>query len=346
VPHIVTALCALLLVLWPAAAVHAHEKWFVEHPEAFPLQLDRAAVQRSAAAFATGAAGIGAAFVLERLWNRRRRRPSVGAPDLAKSKADLMRLLAWMPVILAFHAAAPLIVSGVQRELFVPNLALPRTFFGGAVALAEIVVALGFVYGVLTRPAALVLVALFPVGMLVFGPVEIMEHVHLMGIALFFFIMGRGLYSFDGLTDVPRPRVRRWIPHAVPALRLLAGLSIVWVGFTEKLWNVPLGLAFLERHPLNFMPSLGFREFSDADFVIAAGMTEVAMGMIIASGLVTRLVIVAAWVPFNLSLPFLGWVELVGHLPIYGIMAVLLLWGGKRDVRGYVREMEAAAEAG
>ena len=36
----------------------------------------------------------------------------------------------------------------------------------------------------------------------------------------------------------------------------------------------------------------------------------------------------AAWVPTNLSLSYFNWnaAELVGHLPIYGAMAVLLVW--------------------
>jgi hypothetical protein len=42
--------------------------------------------------------------------------------------------------------------------------------------------------------------------------------------------------------------------------------------------------------------------------------------------------ILLLWVPFNLTLPFLGWRELIGHLPIYGVMALLLIWG-KVEVR-------------
>jgi hypothetical protein len=45
------------------------------------------------------------------------------------------------------------------------------------------------------------------------------------------------------------------------------------------------------------------------------------------SGAYVRLVIIVTLVPFNLSLPFLWWRELVGHLPTYGILALLLLWG-------------------
>ena len=33
-----------------------------------------------------------------------------------------------------------------------------------------------------------------------------------------------------------------------------------------------------------------------------------------------------AWLPFNLTLTIFDWVELVGHLPFYGALAVLLIW--------------------
>lgn len=315
----------------------AHEKWFVD-PAAYPLQLDAAAAARTGAAVVVAVAGVALAWAGER-WSRGRRRTAAPA-RVARSQAELARLFAWMPLILAVHAAVPLVVAGVQRQLFVPNLPLPRSFLGGVVGLAEIVVALGFVYGILTRAAALLLAALFPVGVALFGLAPVLEHLVLLGIALFLFVVGRGPYSFDGLARVPRPAVRRLLPLAVPGLRVLTGLSIAWLGFTEKLWNVPLGVAFLAEHPFNFMPAMGFPQFSDADFVVAAGIVEVTIGALIASGFLTRLVIVGAWVPFNLTLPFLGWVELVGHLPVYGAMAVLLLWGGGRDLAPYLATLD------
>jgi hypothetical protein len=48
------------------------------------------------------------------------------------------------------------------------------------------------------------------------------------------------------------------------------------------------------------------------------------------TGTYVRLMIIVTLIPFNLSLPFFGWRELVGHLPTYGILALLLLWGDER----------------
>ena len=63
-----------------------------------------------------------------------------------------------------------------------------------------------------------------------------------------------------------------------------------------------------------------------------------SIGMLLISGAFVRLMTLILWVPFNLTLPFLGWRELVGHLPIYGIMGLLVIWGeeGKQTQDAFV----------
>jgi hypothetical protein len=36
--------------------------------------------------------------------------------------------------------------------------------------------------------------------------------------------------------------------------------------------------------------------------------------------------IATAWSVINMTLTVFNWVELLGHLPLYGVMAVLLIW--------------------
>ncbi len=127
----------------------------------------------------------------------------------------------------------------------------------------------------------------------------------------------------------------------MPALRVLTGFAIVVLGFTEKLWNRELALAFLETHPFNFTTTLPV-SLSDEHFILAAGLVEVSVGALIISGLWTRTVVLLASLPFNLTLPFFGWPELVGHLPTYGTFVVLLIWGAGQDLTPYLRSVEAA----
>jgi hypothetical protein len=59
---------------------------------------------------------------------------------------------------------------------------------------------------------------------------------------------------------------------------------------------------------------------------------ELAIGLLLVFGVFVRETIIVAWLPFNLTLTVFNWVELVGHLPFYGIMALLLVWvGDERD---------------
>jgi uncharacterized membrane protein YphA (DoxX/SURF4 family) len=328
----------LLLGILASSPAQAHEKWFT-NANRFPVTWDEAFSAKTAGVLAAVLAGLAAALVVDNLASRWR--PHLPA-SIRPSQEGLERIFAWLPLLLAVHAAVPLIVSGVQLQLFAPNLQLPRNLFGGLMALAEITVALSFVYGAFTRAFAVLLLALFPLGCLFFSPAYVFEHLGLAGVAVFLFILGRGPYSLDALIGAPSTPLRRWAPHAVPALRVLTGLGIVVLGFTEKVWNENLAESFLAYQDFNFMRALGFEWFTNERFILAAGIVEVLVGALLISGKLTRLVIAVAWIPFNLTLPFMGWVELVGHLYVYGTMVVLLVWGPGRTLQPYLRAVARA----
>ena len=165
--------------------------------------------------------------------------------------------------------------------------------------------------------------------MLVFGPLRLIEHTEIFGIAFFLFATGRGPLAFDmAMANLGKP-IPRLIPYAVPVLRICLGVGLVIVALTEKIWNIPMGLAFLADHHFNFFPYIGI-PIDDTRFLLIAGTVELVVGLMLIAGSYVRLVIVITLIPFNLTLPFMGWRELVGHLPTYGILALLLLWGDER----------------
>lgn len=300
-----------------------HERWFVDGRR-FPVQYDRWLAPESLIPVAIAVA-ITALIVV--LWRARGRRALVPGPvRLGMPWENYQRLLSWMPLVIGLHTGVPLLVSGVSGDLFFPNLQLPVNLLGGLLGLAEIAVALSFIYGALARPAAAVLGLTWLVGVMVFGPVRLVEHTELIGIAFFLFATGRGPLAFDmALERLHRPAMRL-MPYAVPVLRVCTGIGLTVVAFTEKLWNLPMGLEFLSVHHFNFFPAIGM-PVSDTMFLLMAGTVELTLGLVLVSGAYVRLLILVTLLPFNLTLPFLGWRELVGHLPIYGIMALLLLWG-------------------
>jgi uncharacterized membrane protein YphA (DoxX/SURF4 family) len=241
-----------------------------------------------------------------------------------------------LPFILAVHFAVPLLVSGVQGRLFSPDNVLPQpwNYFLGV---AETGVALALFYGAFTRLAAVILGLLWVMGGVLLGWEAVLDNALFLGAAVFFFCAGRGPLSIDRLVLPRFEPSARLMEIAVPALRIGLGLSLVVVAFTEKLANMPLALAFLQKYPLNFTGAFGV-PMSNQFFVLCAGARELLVGLWILFGIFPRETVLVAWIPINMTLAIFNWTELIGHLPIYGIMAVLLLWTpGKHNLELWVR---------
>ena len=304
-----------------------HERWFTDEAR-FPVQFDRWSTPESAIPFMIA---VGITTVAAFVWRARGRRQVVPGPlALGMPWENYIQLLTWVPLVIGIHMGVTLLVSGVSGQLFIPNLVLPVNLLAGVLGAAEIAIALGFIYGALTRPAAVALGVIWLAGAIVFGPLRLIEHTEILGIAFFLFATGRGPLAFDMALEKLHKPLPLLIPYAAPVLRIALGIGLTVVAFTEKIWNIPMGLAFLSEHHFNFFPAIGLPGIDDTKFLLIAGAVELTVGLMLITGTFVRLVILITLVPFNLTLPFLGWRELVGHLPTYGILALLLLWGDER----------------
>ena len=304
-----------------------HERWFTDEAK-FPVQFG---AWNSANSIVPVAIALGITIVATMIWRARGRQSVVPGPiALGMPWENYVRLLTWVPLVIGVHMGVTLLVSGVNRQLFVPNLELPVNLLGGLLGMVEIAIALSFIYGALARPAAAALAVTWIIGTLIFGPLRLIEHTEILGIAFFLFATGRGPLAFDMALDRLNKPLAPLIPYAVPVLRVSLGIALTVVAFTEKLWNIPMGLAFLSEHHFNFFPYIGLPSIDDTKFLLIAGTIELIVGLMLIAGTYVRLIIVLTLIPFNLTLPFLGWRELVGHLPTYGILALLLLWGDEQ----------------
>jgi hypothetical protein len=303
-----------------------HERWFTDEAK-FPVQFDTWSSPNSLVPIAIA---LGMTIAATLIWRARGKHSVVPGPiALGMPWQNYVTLLTWVPLVIGVHMGVTLLVSGVSRQLFIPNLVLPLNLLGGVLGMIEIAIALSFIYGALARPAAAALGATWLFGMLVFGPLRLLEHTEIFGIAFFLFVTGRGPLAFDMALGRLNKPVAPLIPYAVPVLRVSLGIGLVLVALTEKIWNIPMGLAFLADHHFNFFPYIGM-PIDDTKFLLIAGAVELVVGLMLIAGAYVRLVILITLVPFNLTLPFMGWRELVGHLPTYGILALLLLWGDER----------------
>ncbi len=342
---VLSILIALLCLPQP---VSAHEKWFVAHPNGYALDWGRLGSWQVVGAMVIAASVLVLARALDaRLGARRRMRGENVLAGIGEER--LRHVYAYLPLLLGIHAAVPLLVNGFNLQLFAPNLRMRTNLLSGLLALGEVLIALALIYGVFTDFAALSLVGLFIAGLILgplidIPPLFLLEHVDFVGIAVFVYIIGRGPFSSDALLGRrahPHPAL---IPYAIPALRWGVGLSFVILAFTEKLLNPALADAFL-RQKINFNIGAGFG-VTNGLFVYGAAIAELTSGLLLISGALPRVVIIALWVPANLTLPYLGWAELAGHLPIYAVLLTLLVVGSsdRRTVRQSARIL--AEEAG
>ncbi len=291
-----------------------HAKWFVDWQQ-YPTDYALLLSPRMLLAVAAAAVVIGVAWWVHR---------NIAEPAVL---GIFDRFVRWGPFFIGTHAGVPLVVAALTGRLFAPHLFVEDRQFGSGVLLFEGAVGALLVLGLLARYAAFGLAFLGPLSASAFGWEGIVEQAHFLGIAVFIGMLGRGPLSLDrivpGRPGTPPVDAPIW---AVTMLRVLAGFAVAFSALTEKILNPALGAALVASRPeVNFARGLGVAEF--------------VIGAWIASGQVTRLAILLAWLPFNATLLLFGWDELLGHLPIFGIMFMLLVaseadaWHVRRTLR-------------
>ena len=314
----VAILVSLTVASVPATA-SAHARWFT--PEGPYWAPDWSRLWSLPVLLAIVAAAVAVALLT--LGERITRDPLWPRPPI------FQRLEPAAPAILGVQAAITLIYAASQRTLFVPNIPLPHTVVGYAVAAVAVVAGFSFITGFLARVGALLVLGLFGLAFVYGSWYEALEQILFVGIAVYLLAVGRGVGRYDSGAEEDRTALSDWLrPHALTILRVTVGLSIVILGFTEKLIAPDLSVAFLQRYPnFNVPASLGLSWFTDERFVYAAGIVEITAGTALISGRLVRVVIVGLWIPFNLGIAFLPPQELIGHLPILSAIYVLLVRG-------------------
>jgi uncharacterized membrane protein YphA (DoxX/SURF4 family) len=318
--RLVAATVVLLLPLLVADPASAHERWFVENTPGGdwgfffrPLPLLLVAL-----AAAVTVAGRWAAVRL----------PS---PELRMLR-PLGRLTPYIPRLLAIHLGVSLLALAATGDFLAHSLPVSSMPGGGAVALVEAALGVWFVTGVRLRPAGLALACLGPLVLLASGPVAVLESTHLLGVAAFLAVLPPSELT-NGRVEPDPARLR----PALLALRLGVAVSLVTLAFSEKFTNPQLAHETLDAYPaLDVFGLVGIHLPHDT-FIAVAGSIEVLFGLLLLSGALPQLAVLAAAVPFNATLLLFGQTELVGHLPVFGIFLALLAYGSDPATAAAVR---------
>lgn len=293
----------------------AHVKWFTD-PRPHPLRTDLLLSDRTAAFVVVALIAVG----LFTLASRALRDPHW--PRLP----FLSTMAIGAPTLLAVQTAIALIHNGVTPVLFAPNLPLALDPVGLTLAAIQIAIAFSLITGLADWVAAIVLLLLGPVAFVFYPAWDVLEQLLLAAIGLVILVIGRGAVRADDARPWFKCRWPSAAPLAISALRILTGVSIIALALGEKIWNPGLGAAFMAEHPsFNLFQTLGVANVSNDQFVLLAGIVEATIGVLLISGFLTRVVVLFMWVPFNLGAPFLASQELLGHLPVFGIMYLLLV---------------------
>ena len=237
----------------------------------------------------------------------------------------LGRLAPWVPRLLGIHLGVALLALAVTNAYLAPHLSLDDVPGGVALALVEGAVGVWLISGVMLRPAAFIVVVLGPIGMIFTGVLEVVEALETLGVALFLVLIPPGADRF-GARHVTPPDLHR----PLQLLRVAAGMALVILAFTEKLLAPDLAMRLLEEYPsVDVFGVVGIEVPAEVYIRIAAA-TELVLGLLLISGVAVQLAVLVAVVPFNLTLLVFDRYELIGHLPMYGVLLALLIYGSSR----------------
>jgi hypothetical protein len=298
--------------------VFAHETWFTDGR--FPLDWGFAAETLTLVLLGAAVALTLAVRLIASV------RPGVDVGFLA-------RLVPWMPFAVRIHLAVSLLGLLSMGVYLSPAMDLEPTLGGIALGATMAAVVVGMATGWHAREAAALLVAAGPLGMLEFGVSPVLQRADMLGLAVFVLLAGPGRWSADAERGAAREPGVADLARAVWALRVGAGVALIVVAFVEKLANPDMALAFLSSHPDFNVAQLAGLPMSDLEFVRVAGAVEVLFGLLLISGALPQACVLIAGVPFNTTLWFFGTDELLGHLPVYAAMLVLLVYGSDPALR-------------
>ncbi|MBI2774018.1 MAG: hypothetical protein HYX56_05965 [Chloroflexi bacterium] len=306
-----------------------HVKWFTD-PKPFPTQYELLWTWPVLLAFGCAFAAVGIAFWVQH---------NIPEPTVMHW---FERFAGLGPTVLGWHIGIALIWAAAIGRLFVPSLMVDTNdAYGTAILVLEAVAGVSILLGLATRAGAAILVVLGVLAMEPFSFEAILEQVHVLGIAIFLFLIGRGPLSLDRIRKVRPPVTSELVPMAALAsLRILMGFGIAYTALTEKLLDPPLSQSLLERYPSIALNRLVGAP--DAAFIWAAGTVELAIGIVIISGQLTRPAMAVGAALFTVSLFAFGWLELLGHLPFLGIMLLLFI-APNADPRSVRKALRPAA---
>ena len=313
-----------------ATVASAHEAWLLT-----PSEIETLAAEPMPALFSSHlwlgvAAAVGATVTMVALRAEDRLHPH--EERLATPLYE--RALALGPMVLRLGLAIMLVLAGtgglprhgtahwVQPTLLVPDMQLGLVSGWGWLAAVQIILALALAFGLLTRLAGALLIALAILGLMLFGAPYLAYAPHFAAPGLMLVLAGGGALSLDrhiGLDGYFGPS-----PFALQIgwrlSQILVGVGFLYLAIAFKLTQPTLLIAILDHGNL---PTFGMPQP-----VVALIMTgiEIICGALLVVGRLTRPVALAIITAITTLAIGLGETPLF-HANLYGVMVFFLMAG-------------------
>ncbi len=311
-----------LAVLATATTAHAHLRWFADAEkygdQHYAMDLTNILVVVGALLF------VAIAFYVSRAgWAH-----GISA-KLERISRSHMGIL-WR--LVAFLTGLMLIVFTIKGMFLAPNIELPNETLkyiglaGQLILGLLLLLQISFsITGVLILVVVVLTAIVVPLNVLVDYVFEFVA------LALALVFIGPTLCALDRRVFKRAKRDPEQYAHLpVPIIRVGVGITLVVLAIHNKLLNPGLTLAFLDEYHFNFMPSLGFSNFTNLHFAFGAGIAELTLGLLLLAGLATRFVTTVLSLFFVLTIVLIGPIELIGHAPLIGIAVLLIVCGSGR----------------
>lgn len=242
----------------------------------------------------------------------------------------LMKAKRWAPLVARLTLGFSLIAAAYYHALFGPELPLSHLVGQYAGGLQAVLYILGIciVLGLFVRQSALITLVIFIVAIVAYRT-YMLTYVNYLGEIIANLILGGGLWSLDHLRkrngNQPSLKLRqareKFEPYAIPALRVLFGISAVYASWYAKLFHSELALDTVNQYHLT-----NYFHFPALFVVLGALIVETLIGLFFILGLEIRFTALFFLMFLTISLFFFG--EVVWpHLILIGVNIAFILHG-------------------
>ena len=313
------AMATTALVLAPRAAF-AHVKWFVEDPHSSNNEMLYGLTDTPVLIFtALAVIAIIAGYILTDYTET----PQFFVDFGKRNRDNILRfvqILIGVPFVLSASQGA-IIASHIQIGSYDPD------WVWVVLCILEMVAGVLLIANIMVRYVAVLSTIMFFGLFGFFGIVPTLEYLGVL--ALTFYV---------SLLAVPESNplfaYKAW---SVQVLRIIFGVSLITLGFTEKLLNPGLARQFLSTYHWNFMEYIGLT-YPDDLFILSAAIVEITVGIFLVLGMFTRtvsLVLFALLMTSNITFFIFAdyqesLEELLGHSLLFASLLILIIFGRAR----------------